>query len=280
MSTQTTGVGWVRLMEKEKLESLLIDYIDGNLSDADRAIAEKELTHNAEAVKLHAQLKEVMSLMDNAHSIEPSLSLRTNFEKSLREEITSKKKGFSTGTSLTTDKQIFFRPWVLRVAAGIILVIVGIVIGSKISEKRQHDQELASIKKELEDNKRMMIAMLENQQSASQRVMGATVAYDMKSADDEIVNALVKAMNEDPNTNVRLTALEALGKFYQQGHVRSKLIKSLSTQKDPVVQIALIRVLVQMKEKEVVNQLEKITRDGTVIKAVKDEAHSGILKLS
>jgi len=35
-----------------------------------------------------------------------------------------------------------------------------------------------------------------------------------------------------------------------------------------------------MKEKEVVHQLEKITRDGTVIKAVKDEAHSGILKLS
>jgi HEAT repeat protein len=125
-----------------------------------------------------------------------------------------------------------------------------------------------------------MIAMLENQQSASQRVMGATVAYEMKSADDEIVNALVKSMNDDPNTNVRLTALEALGKFYLQGQVRSQLVKSLATQKDPIVQIALIRLLVQMKEKEVVNQLEKITHDGTVIKAVKDEAHSGILKLS
>jgi HEAT repeat protein len=158
--------------------------------------------------------------------------------------------------------------------------MIGIVIGNKISQDRQHDQELVAIKKELEDNKRMMMAMLDNQQSASQRVMGANVAYEMKSADDEIVNALVNAMNEDPNTNVRLTALEALGKFYQQGHVRDKLIKSLATQKDPVVQIALIRLLVQMKEKEVVNQLEKITRDGTVIKAVKDEAHSGILKLS
>lgn len=274
MSTQAKG--WVRLMEKEKLESLLIDYIDGNLSEADRVTVEKELAQNAEAVKLHAQLKEVMSLMDNARHREPSFSLRANFEKSLNEEISSA----SDETSAKAGKQVFFKPWVLRVAAGIILVIIGVVIGDKLSEKRQRDQELAAIKKELEDNKRMMIAMLENQQSASQRVMGATVAYEMKQTDDEIVNALVKAMDEDPNTNVRLTALEALGKFYQQGHVRSKLINSLSTQKDPVVQIALIRVLVQMKEKEVVNQLEKITRDGTVIKAVKDEAHSGILKLS
>ena len=267
-------------MEKEKLESLLIDYIDGNLNEADRAVVEKELAQNEEAVILHSQLKEVMSLMDNAHIAEPSFSLRAKFEKSLQEEISSTEKGTASEVSKKAGKQFFFSPWALRIAAAVALVMIGVVIGNKISQDRQHDQEIATIKKELEDNKRIMMAMLDNQQSASQRVMGANVAYEMKQADEEIVDALVNAMNEDPNTNVRLTALEALGKFYQQGHVRSKLIKSLATQKDPVVQIALIRLLVQMKEKEVVNQLEKITRDGMTIKAVKDEAHSGILKLS
>jgi len=125
-----------------------------------------------------------------------------------------------------------------------------------------------------------MLSMLENQQSASQRVMGATVAYELPKADDEIVNVLSKTLNEDSNTNVRLAALEALGKFYQQDHVRKILVTSLTTQKDPVVQIALIRLLVQMKEKQIVNELQKITHDGQVMKAVKDEAHSGILKLS
>ena len=263
-------------MEKEKLESLLIDYIDGNLSEADKALAEKELGQNQEAVTLYNQLKEVMGLLDNARHVEPSFSLRAKFERSLSEEIRSTEK-----KSDKEGKEVFLKPWVLRAAAGIILVIVGIVIGERISVQRQHEQELAAIQKKMDEQKEMLMAMLENQQSASQRVMGATVAYEMKQApDDEIVNALVNAMDEDPNTNVRLTALEALGKFYQQGHVRTKLIRSLSTQKDPVVQIALIRLLVQMKEKEVVNQLEKITRDDVIIKAVKDEAHSGILKLS
>jgi hypothetical protein len=34
----------------------------------------------------------------------------------------------------------------------------------------------------------------------------------MEKPDDEIVNVLVKTMNEDVNTNVRLAALDALGR--------------------------------------------------------------------
>jgi len=37
---------------------------------------------------------------------------------------------------------------------------------------------------------------------------------------------------------------------------------------------------VKMKEKSVVKQLEKMTQDASTMKAVKDEAYSGILKLS
>jgi len=260
-------------MEKEKLESLLIDYIDGNLNDAERAMAEKEL-QNESTAKLHSQLKEVMDLMDSSKVKVPGVSLKQNFEKALQAEI-SKSENLPV-----KGKQVFFQPWVLRVAAAIVLVIVGVAIGDKISTNRQHEQELAKLKEEVENNKRIMLSMLENQQSASQRVMGATVAYELPKADDEIVNVLSKTLNEDSNTNVRLAALEALGKFYHQDHVRKILVASLTTQKDPVVQIALIRLLVQMKEKQIVNELQKITHDGQVMKAVKDEAHSGILKLS
>ena len=261
-------------MEKEKWESLLIEYIDGSLNEADRAMVEEELAQNGKIATIHSQLKEVMGLMDNATVNSPSVALKRNFEKTLQEEISM------SSINPKRQKQIYFQPWVLRVAAGVVLVMVGVVIGNWINTTRQHDQDMARLKEEVENNKRMMLAMLENQQSASQRVMGATVAYELSKADDEIVNVLAKTMNDDLNTNVRLAALEALGKFYQQRQVRNTLITSLATQKDPVVQIALIRMLVQMKEKQIVNELEKITRDGQVMKAVKDEAHSGILKLS
>lgn len=256
-------------MEKEKLESLLIDYIEGHLNEEQRKQAQDLIASNADTNLLYQQLKEVMAAMDRAKEEEPSSSLKLKFEEALQREMRS-----------SQGKQVFFQPWLLRAAAGIGFLVVGIAIGYWINQNNQQKAEMAKLKEQVEENKRMMMAMLDNQQSASQRLMGATVAYELKQADDDIVKALVKTMNEDPNSNVRLAALDALGKFYKQAHVRNALVNSLSSQKDPVVQIALIRLLVQMKEKEVVNELEQITRDGNVIKAVKDEAYAGILKLS
>jgi hypothetical protein len=47
-----------------------------------------------------------------------------------------------------------------------------------------------------------------------------------------------------------------------------------------VVQIALIQLMVQMKEKDAVKGLENIIEDSETMKAVKDEAYTGLLKLS
>jgi len=178
------------------------------------------------------------------------------------------------------SKQIFMIPSMYRVAATVGLILVSVGIAYWINKNRQQADELSQLKTEMEATKKMLMAMLDNKQSASQRVQGATIAYTIGKADDEIVNALANALNEDKNTNVRLAALEALAKFYQEENVRQLLIKSLSIQNDEVVQIALIQVLVQMKEKGIVKELEKITRDTEVLKAVKDEAFTGILKLS
>jgi HEAT repeat protein len=103
---------------------------------------------------------------------------------------------------------------------------------------------------------------------------------EFSDADDDIVAALIHTMNTDPNTNVRLAALDALAKFNQDPVVRAALIDALAKQKDPMVQITLIQLMVQMKERKVVKDLERIVDDAGVIKAVKDEAYTGILKLS
>src|SRR5690606_24528787 len=102
----------------------------------------------------------------------------------------------------------------------------------------------------------------------------------IESADDDVVEALIKRMNEDPNTNVRLAALDALSKFHDEPQVRKALVEGLSSQKDPVVQIALIQLMVKIKEKGIVTDLKRIVDDEQSMKAVKDEAYSGLLELS
>lgn len=258
-------------MEKEKLEALLIDYIDGTLTEAERHAVEQELAINEDAGKIYNQLKEVIDVMQTSSRIEPSVKLKIGFDKFLEHEMSETKK----------SKSILFQPVFYRAAAAIALLVMGGGIGFWISKQQRQAQELAEVRKEMEATKQMMMSMLDNQQSASQRVLGATVAFkDIEKADDEIVNALIQAMNEDQNTNVRIAALEALGKFHNQPLVRKALIASLGTQKDPLVQIALIRLMVEMKEKNITKQLERISNDAETLPAVKEEAQSGIFKLS
>ena len=165
-------------------------------------------------------------------------------------------------------------------AAGLVLVMAGIGIGYWVNKNQQREDELLALKKEIQTTKQMMLVMMDNQQSASQRIQGVNVALKNDKADDEVVRALSKMMNEDPNTNVRLAALDALSKFREEPLVRKELIQSLSMQKDPVVQIALIQLMVRMKEKGAAKDLERIIDDNETMKAVKDEAYSGLLKLS
>jgi HEAT repeat protein len=212
-----------------------------------------------------------MQAMDKAAVLEPSGKLKMGFEQALAKEISALSK---------PTKTILLSPVIYRIAAGFVLVMVGLGIGFWINRNQERDRELSDLKKQVEDNRRMMLAMLDNQQSASQRMVGVSVAYELEKADDEIVKVLVKTMNEDTNTNVRLAAMEALSKFGHEAQVRNALIQSLTEQKDPVVQIALIQLLVKMKEKGVVKQLEQMTKDASTMKAVKDEAYTGILKLS
>jgi len=259
-------------MEREKLETLLIDYIDGKLNEADRSLVEQELSKSEEAYVMYEQLREVIQVMEKSSLLEPRTSLKRSFDQALKAELESIQK--------PKGKVVSFQAYAYRIAAGVALVILSVSIGYQVNKNYRQEQELARLQSEMNATKQMMMAMLDNQQSASQRMVGTTVAYKMTRMDDEIVTALAKSMNEDPNTNVRLAAMDALSKFYDEPAVQKALIQSLSIQKDPVVQITLIQLLVQMKEKSVVKELEKIADDPVTLKAVKDEAYNGILKLS
>jgi hypothetical protein len=241
-----------------------------DIKKLERQQVEKELVQNEEAYKLYEQLKEVIKAMDKSVPLEPSPKLKMEFDQFLQKEIASSKK----------TKMVFFQPVLYRAAAAVALLIVGVGMGFWLSKHRDQQQAITKLEEELKETKMMMLAMMNNNQSASQRIQGVNVALTIAAPDDEVVKALASRMNDDPNTNVRLAALEALSKFHQEPNVKKILINALNTQKDPMVQIALIQLMVKMKETGIVNDLKRIVDDEESMKAVKDEAYSGLLKLS
>lgn len=249
---------------------MLIEYIDGTLEGNDKLLIEAELNRNAEASILYDQLKEVMVRMGDSTQLIPGEALKNSFDHFLKQEIAKKPEG----------KTVTMIPMFYRIAAGLILLMVVGVTSYWIRRDMQNQEKLEAMKEELEANKRIMMAFLKNEYSPSQRMQGVSVAYEMSKPDDEIVEVLVKTLNTDPNTNVRLAALDALSKFNEEEGVRKSLVESLGIQKDPLVQIALIQFLVVIKEKSALKQLEKVAKDVHSIREVKAEAYSGIFKLS
>ena len=79
-------------MDNEKLEMLLIDYIDGKLTEAETQQVEQELVRNEKAFRVYEQLKEVIHAIDKSKKLEPSHQLKKQFDEFLATEIKAQRR--------------------------------------------------------------------------------------------------------------------------------------------------------------------------------------------
>ncbi len=252
-------------MNKEQLESMLIDYIDGKLNSVDKHMIEQELLRNAATFKLYEELKTVIQAMAQSSLMEPTPKLQSSFSDMLAQEIRQ-----------TPKKTVLFTPVFYRVAAAIAFIVISAGMVYMINEYKNQQAELARIQAEHQK----LLAMIGDSYSPAQRLLGVKAAYSKAGVDGEIIAVLIKTMNEDPNSNVRLAAIEGLNKFNHDPGVRSALISSILKQTDPVVQITLIQVAIELNDKAALEPLQQVVKKEEVLPSVKDEAYLGIMKLS
>jgi HEAT repeat protein len=125
-----------------------------------------------------------------------------------------------------------------------------------------------------------MIALsLMQQQSASERLKGVSWSYQMQKPGGEVLTALLDTLTHDPNVNVRLATVDALRQFGDQPVVRRGLVDAMTRQESPLVQIALIDLAVDLREKESVGTLRQLTQDQKVNEAVRERAQRGLSEL-
>jgi HEAT repeat protein len=95
----------------------------------------------------------------------------------------------------------------------------------------------------------MVTLSLLQQQNASDRLRGVNWSYRVEPSDPEVLGALLTTVNRDPNINVRLAAVDALRKFSDSPVGRKGLVQSLGKQDSPLVQIAILDQIVDVREK-------------------------------
>jgi DNA polymerase III alpha subunit len=140
-------------------------------------------------------------------------------------------------------------------------------------------RELAELRTKVDSVGQLVGYSLLQQRSTSERLQTVLATLDNKNPNQKVLGNLIGALALDPSVNVRLSALDALYPHADQQLVRSGVLASLPREQNPLVQVAMIDFLVAARDRDATPELEKIARNETVDRAVRDAAKRGLAQL-
>ena len=170
-----------------------------------------------------------------------------------------------------------FHWWQMAAAAA--LLTVGLGIGYVVRGNGQPPAEVSQLREEVANMRQLVALSLMQQQSASDRLRGVSWAYRAEPSDREVLGALVTAVNHDANVNVRLAAVDALRRFSASPETGRAALQSLSKQTTPIVQVALIDLLVDLKDPEAAPELRRLSGNETANEGVRQRAQWALERL-
>lgn len=169
--------------------------------------------------------------------------------------------------------------------AATLFLAFGYMLGRDLS-RSSSNTEIAELRSELHGMRQMVAISLLHQESVTERLRGVSWSNQLDAPDAEIVNTLLDTLSHDTNVNVRLAAIDALRQFAQttpdtqNRPLRAALVQSLGTQSSPLVQVALIDTMVELREHKAVDVLRTLAADETANKVVRQRATWGVRQLS
>lgn len=272
-------------MNCEAIGELLPDYLQGRLSSDLAGEIEKHLLECVACGEEAALWKNLASLPEE----QPSPALQSQFKAMLE----SYQEGRWEKTSLAAEKSKAPAPmlwglgnWRQLPAAGIVwaclFLACGYFIGrSSVPGASQDTQEkFAAMQNELAATRRMVALSMLQQQSASQRLEGVSWSTRLPEPDPKVLGALQHTLRFDNSVDVRLAALDALSPYASRPEVRHELVDALQSQQSPLVQIAMIDLLVDLHDKNAVSQFKRFQQDPKLDPTVKKRVDWGIQQLN
>lgn len=250
-------------MKCKDIQQQLIAYLDQQLPKEEQVLIEKHLPSCDACTKELKELKTLYTVLSKEPVEQPSERLRANFEQLLAEEKAALEPKVIS-MQQATDWKVY-----LRVAASILIVVSAFLLGRFAdSEKNGGTSErTAEVLAQFED------------QSASKRIEAVSISEEFTNKDTSIIQALINRLFFDKNTSVRLAAVEALARFASEEMVKTALIKSLETEKNPAIQIELIHILAKIQEKRAIEPMQKLLDNKDVPVYVKQELQSNLPNL-
>lgn len=269
-------------MKCEAIGELLPDYLQGRLSPEVAAEVEEHLAECSDCGE-EAALWQKLTLLPQER---PSSALQAKFKAMLESyEEGRLEKGSSAAEKVKTPTPMLWGlgNWRQIPAAGIVWACLFLACGYFVG--RHSGQEITTpkieaLQQEVEGMRTTVALSMMQQQSPSQRLEGVSWSTKLPEPDTKVMEALMHTLQFDNSVDVRLAALDALSRYTGRPEVRSNLVNALQTRQSPLVQVALIDLLVDLHDKNAVPQFKKFQQDPKLDPTVKKRVDWGIDQLN
>jgi hypothetical protein len=268
-------------MECDKQQ--LIHWMNGQMTEAEREAFETHLIHCEDCQREHEISRHVLDVIEHLPAPEPSPDMRLRFQGMIDayKDSLLEKKSVLPGFLVSLQQLWTIQPK-LKLAYAIVLILVGMGAGYLINQQsavKKNDLQISALSTQLEDMRQLMMLSLVENPSASKRLQGVSYTEDISAVNEEVIEALLTTLNEDPNVNVRLATLEALVNFAALPRVREGLVQSIVQQESPLLQSAMVDVMLKLQEKSSVKQLQKLLDRKDLNQSVKAKIENSITHL-
>jgi Putative zinc-finger/HEAT repeats len=232
-------------MIEHHVEDILPAYVAGDLEQEERTRVDRHIAQCEHCRDHLAQLAGLWTHLGQMPERVPSPSLERRFSQMLEEHERAAGPGTRAMPAVLTGIGSWLTPF-LRPVLVPAMFVVGVIVGLLIQSNKS--SEITQLRSEVHGLNRLLTVSLLQQQSASERLKG--VSWSLQHPDPEILTVLVNTLRYDPNVNVRLASLDALTHEIDQPSIRKELISALPEQSSPLVQIALVDLLVRLGDSE------------------------------
>jgi len=239
-------------MEDIELEIKILDYLQERLSAAERFELEKLLKTSPAFAQQFAEVKQAWEGLDLRKAPKVSADSKTNFQAMLRTFEMQQEHQSLISRILAIFRYKPKYNWAYAIA----LLCIG-ALGASIFFRPVSNNVIGDNATSEMQNK---ILMTLNSDKTIERIKAVSYVRDKKNVNDNIINALLTTLDNDPNENVRLVTLDALFKLADNAKVREGLVNSISHQHTELMQVALADAMLKLQEKRSVNPLKTLLK--------------------
>lgn len=244
-------------------ESILIDYLAGELPPEDHALVTVALKNNPAIAEMLASLEAVLAEVNSQPEPKVTPAMDDRFEAMLAEAV------LTTPQDEAPIRKLPVRRGFRRMAAAAAILLI-FTVGYNLGVNKQETELSAA---------RTLMLELIDADRPSDRIRATNAAFELEVAEPAVIRDLEHLLRNDPSNNVRLAALDALRRFRTDPAVANVLLSAVEDNPPEVVRFELIETLVRMNDTRLLPYLQDLIEADSLPQPVRDAAQMASFKL-